>query len=98
MMNSKVDKDFEDFIFSGREILVVEKALFSLLDKYKDQLIRGRLSMDKDTKDVITQCLETLKLHDNFTRNKKYFNVTLKKYDEYITDDSNADTDSGRVA
>ncbi len=86
MMNSKVEKDFEDFLFSGREMDTLEMALFSLLDKYKSQVVKGRTSMGSDTESLIKLCMEKLKLHENFAKNKKYFDISLKKYDEYDTD------------
>jgi hypothetical protein len=82
-MNSRIEKDFEDFIFYGKELLVVEKALYSYLDKYKDQLIRGHLAMEEGTDKMIQKCIEKLKLHENFEKNAKFFNIYLKKYDDY---------------
>lgn len=83
MMNSRVEKDFEEFLFEGEELLTIEKALFTLLDKYKEQLIRGRLNMKEDTDKTINKCLEKLKQHENFMKNKKYFDIKVKKYDDY---------------
>lgn len=87
MMNSRVEKDFEDFIFEGEEILVLEKALFLLLDEYKDQLIRGRLQMKEGTDNLIRECLEKTKLHENFRKNSKYFNIKVKEYEEFSSRD-----------
>jgi hypothetical protein len=98
MMNSRVEKDFEDFIFSGKQMLIMEEALFLLLDKYKDQLIRGRLGMEEGTDLIIHECLEKIKLHENFKKNAKYFQINVKKYEEYGVDEGSGDKGSDKVA
>lgn len=91
MMNSRIEKEFENFVFEGEELLIVEKALFSLLDRYKDQLIRSRLSMEEGTDKIIYRCLEIVKLHSNFRKNKKFFTINIQQYDEFKSELSNAD-------
>ncbi len=98
MMNSKVEKQFEEFIFSGKQMLILEKALFSLLDKYKDQLIRGHLTMEEGTDLIIHECLEKIKLHENFRKNSKYFQIMFKKYEEYGQEGADDTKGSDKVA
>lgn len=83
MMNSLIEKDFEDFIFEDDELLVIEKALFSFLDKYKDERIRRQLRMKEGTDDIIKSCIDKVKLHENFRKNSKFFEVKIKNYDEF---------------
>ena len=81
-MNNRVIKDFENFVFSGQKLLCVEKALYALLDKYKDDRIHNNGELfPKDYHKVVTECFEVIKLHENYLKNKDFFIITVPRHD-----------------
>ena len=81
-MNNRVIKDFEQFIYQGQNLLCVEKALYALLDKFKDDRIRNNGStFPQDYHKVIQECFDVLRLHENYLKNKDFFIITVPRHD-----------------
>lgn len=79
-MNHRVTKELDDFMISGQELLCMEKALYSLLDRYKDDRInRGSKEFPQEYKKTIDGCFEKLRLHENYDRNRNFFQVSVPK-------------------
>lgn len=81
-MNNRVYKEFTDFVLSGPELLCMERALYSLLDLYKDDRINNngsRFSLNYD--EIIDGCFTKLRLHENYLKNSNFFVIAIPKHD-----------------
>ncbi len=81
-MNARIWKEFSEFVFSGNEILCLERALSTLLTKYKDDSIVSQNEFEKNFKPVIDKCLAKLKLHENYQRNTVLYRIDIPEYSD----------------
>ena len=71
----KSKKKIEDFLFNDLEILYIEKALYALIDKIKEERLDKKFDVKEETKisKTIDQCFSKLKLHKNFLIRKDLY-------------------------
>ncbi|MDH4128357.1 MAG: hypothetical protein OEV44_06360 [Spirochaetota bacterium] len=71
----KSKKKVEDFLFSEIEILYVEKALYALIDKVKEERLDKKYDVKEESNitKTLDQCFNKLKLHKNFLIRKDLY-------------------------
>ncbi|MDH5680523.1 MAG: hypothetical protein OEZ36_02980 [Spirochaetota bacterium] len=77
----KTKKKMEDFLFTENEIHYVEKALYALVDKLKEERLDFRFD-SKDEKMIsktMDNCFSKLKLHKNFLIRNDLYEIELSK-------------------
>ena len=81
-MNHRVKKNLDDFILTEQELLCTEKALYALLDQFKnDRINNGNKRFPMDYFKIIDQCLAKIKLHENFVNNRNFFEIEMPYLD-----------------
>lgn len=77
-MNHRVEVRFDDFVVSEAEQIVFEKALYTLLDKFKqDRLDTYCANMPFDFPKQINACFAKLTQHDNYRKNPRFFSIDV---------------------
>jgi len=83
----KSKKKMEDFLFTDNEIHYVEKALYALVDKLKEDRLDFRFN-SKDEKMIsktLDSCFNKLKLHKNFLIRNDLYEIELSKENEELS-------------
>lgn len=77
-MNNRIRKEATEFFLNGEQIFCLEKALYALVDKYKKDRITGKNNYDKKFETIVASCFESLRLHENYHKNKEVFDLYLE--------------------
>ncbi len=75
----KNKKKFEDFLFDDSETRFLEKALYALVDKLKEDRLDRKFDVKDEVQNgkTLDSCFSKLKLHRNFLIKKDLYQIEV---------------------
>ena len=82
----KTKKKIEDFLFDETEIHYLEKALYALIDKIKEDRLEKKFDIKEEVNisKLLESCFNKLKLHKNFLIRKDLYQITGLEEEEKV--------------
>lgn len=75
----KTKKKLEDLLFDDDEMTFLEKALYALIDKIKEERLEKKYNVKEEIKlsKTLDSCFNKLKLHRNFLIKKDLYDLII---------------------